>query len=116
MRRRLGLIERSGALLFGGYLLLFLLRHDPHPRPVPGLLALAPGYMHAAAQFNPLAWFNWHLGMSAAAFVSVGLLIVLVFLFVVYFRMLRGVRLKPQQDVKLTMILAGVVLLSLPLV
>ena len=92
--RRLGLIERYGVLLFGGYLLFFLLRHDPYPRAVPGLLAIVPGYLPAAARFNPLAVLNQSLGISASWFGSVGLLIVLVFLLIVYFRLLHGVRLQ----------------------
>ena len=117
MQRRFGLIERCGVLLFGGYLLFFLLRHDPQPRPVPGLLAIAPpGYLRAAAQFNPLARLNQRLGISAALFASVGLLIVLVFLFVVYFRMLHGLRHQSQPDARLVVILAGVLLFSLPLI
>ncbi len=117
MQRRIGLIERYGVLLFGGFLLFFLLRHSPHPRAVPGLLAIAPsGYLRAAAQFNPFALLNQRLGISASSFYSVGLLIVLVFLFVVYFRMLHIVRLQSQQHSRLAVILAGVLLFSLPLV
>ena len=117
MRRHLGLIERAGVLLFGGYLLLFLLRHDPHPRPVPGLLAIAPsGYLPAAARFNPFALLQQRLGIATALFVSVGLLLVLVSLFVVYFRLLHCLRRQPQPDARLAVILAGVLLFSLPLV
>jgi alpha-1,6-mannosyltransferase len=116
MQRRFDLIERCGVLLFGGYLILFLLRHDPQPRAVPGLLAIAPaGYLRAAAQFNPFALLNQRLGISASSFYGVGLLIVLAFLFVVYFRMLHGVRLQSQQGSRLVVILAGVLLFSLPL-
>src|SRR4051794_35091688 len=96
MQPRFGLIERCGGLLFGGYLLFFVLRHDPHPRPAPGLLAIAlPGYMRTVEQFNPLALLIRRLGIPAASFYSAGLLIVLLFLFVVYFHLLRGVRLQP---------------------
>jgi len=117
MQPRFGLIERCGGLLFGGYLLFFVLRHDPHPRPAPGLLAIAlPGYMRTVEQFNPLALLIRRLGIPAASFYSAGLLIVLIFLFVVYFHLLRGVRLQPQPDARLAMILAGVLLFSLPLV
>jgi hypothetical protein len=117
MRRRLGLIERSGVLLFGGYLILFLLCHYPRPRVVPGLLALAPpGYLRVAAQFNPFALLNQRLGIAAASFSSAGLLIVLVSLFVVYFRLLHGLRSQPQPDARLRVILAGVVLFGMPLI
>jgi alpha-1,6-mannosyltransferase len=95
MRLRFSLIERCAVLLFGGYLLFFLLRHDPYPRAVPGLLVIAlPDY----AQFNPVAQLNQRLGLSAAWFTSGGLLIVLVLLFIVYFRMLHGLRLQSQQN------------------
>ncbi|MDQ2995673.1 MAG: polyprenol phosphomannose-dependent alpha 1,6 mannosyltransferase MptB [Chloroflexota bacterium] len=116
MRRQLSQIERAGVLLFGGYLLLFLLCHDPRPRIVPGLLAIAPGYLPAAAQFNPLILLHQRLGIAAALFSSIGLLLVLVFLFVVYFRLLHCLRRQAHPDVRLTGILAGVVLFSLPLV
>jgi hypothetical protein len=117
MRLRLSLIECCGVLFFGGYLLFFLLRHDPHPRAVPGLLVIAlPGYLRTAAQFNPLVLLNQRLGISASSFYSIGLLIVLVFLFVVYFRMLQLVRRQSQQGSRLVVILAGVLLFSLPLV
>src|SRR5215213_2875595 len=116
MRRRLGLIERAGVLLFGGYLLLFLLCHHPRPRIVPGLLAIVPGYLSAATQFNPLALLQQRLGISAALFSNIELLFVLVFLFVVYFRLLYCLRRQTQLDARLAGILAGVVLFSLPLV
>src|SRR5829696_4337519 len=97
MRLRFSLIERCAVLLFGGYLLFFLLRHDPYPRAVPGLLVIAlPNY----AQFNPVALIHQRLGLSAAWFTSGGLLIVLGLLFLVYFRMLHGLRLQSQQDAK----------------
>ncbi len=116
MQRRFGLIERYGVLLFGGYLLLFLLRHNPQPRPVPGLLAIAPpGYLQIVAQFNPLALLDHHLGISTASFSSAGLLMVLVFLFAVYFHMLHAVRLQAPPDARLATILAGVLLFGLPL-
>ncbi|MEO7911336.1 MAG: hypothetical protein ABIV47_16955 [Roseiflexaceae bacterium] len=117
MRRRLGLIERASIVLFGGYVLLFMLRHDPHPRPVPGLLALAPpGYMRVAAQWNPFTLLQQRLGTSATSFYSVGLLFILVLLFVVYFRLLHNLRRQEQPNRGLVAILAGVVLLSLPLI
>jgi hypothetical protein len=117
MRRQLGPIERAGVLLFGGYLLLFLLCHDPHPRIVPGLLAIAPaGYLSVATQFNPLALLRQSLGISAALFSSVGLLFVLVFLFVVYFRLLHDMRRHIDRNARLASILAGVALFGLPLV
>jgi hypothetical protein len=134
MRRRFGPIERCGGLLFGGYLLFFLLRHDPYPRAVPGLLVVAlPSY----AQFNPLVMLSQRPGISAAWFTSGALLIVLGFLFIVYFRLLHTVQRDAQQDasasvenlprranvhqkahnfrIGLVGILAGVVLFSLPL-
>ncbi len=117
MRLRLSLIERAGVLLFGIYLLLFLLRHDPNPRPVPGLLAIAPpGYLQTAAQFTPFALLQQRLGVAAASFANIGLLLVLVLLLVVYFRLLHGARLQPQPGIRLAFILAGVVLFSLPLI
>src|SRR5215213_9949283 len=116
MPRRLSLIERAGVLLFGGYLLLFLLCHHPRPRIVPGLLAIVPGYLSAATQFNPLALLQQRLGISAALFSNIELLFVLVFLFVVYFRLLYCLRRQAQPDARLAGILAGVVLFSLPLV
>jgi hypothetical protein len=116
MRLRLGLIECCGILLFGGYLIFFLLRHDPHPRPVPGLLAIAaPGYLQAAAQWNPLWLLQQSLGVAAAPFASAGLLLVLVFLFAGYFWVLRGVRFGMQPDARLGTIIGGVLLFSLPL-
>src|SRR5688500_3684962 len=94
MRRRFGPIERCGGLLFGGYLLFFLLRHDPYPRAVPGLLVVAlPSY----AQFNPLVMLSQRPGISAAWFTSGVLLIVLGFLFIVYFRLLHTVQRDAQQ-------------------
>ena len=116
MQRRFGLFERCAVLLFGGYLLFFLLRHDPYPRAVPGLLVIAlPGYIRAAAQFNPLSLLVRRLALSTVSFSDGGLLIVLVFLFVVYFRLLHGVRRQSQPDSKLGTILTGVLLFSLPL-
>ena len=54
MQLRFSLIERCAVLLFGGYLLFFLLRHDPYPRAVPGLLAIAlPGYMRSRRTIQP---------------------------------------------------------------
>jgi len=117
VRRHFGRFGRAGGLLFGGYLLLFLLRHDRPARPVPGLLAIAPpDYLRIAAQLNPFALLPQRLGIAATSLYSLGLLLVLVFLFVVYFRLLRRVRLQPQPDAPLTTILAGVVLFSLPLI
>src|SRR5215211_4473471 len=99
MQRRFSLIGRWGVLLFGGYLLLFLLRHDPSPRSVPGLLAIIPGYLPAAARFNPLAVLSQRLGLSAPWLTSGGLLIALVFLLVIYFRLLQQVQLQaPVED------------------
>ena len=77
MQRRFGLFERCAMLLFGGYVLFFLLRHDPYPRAVPGLLVIAlPGYIRAAAQFNPLSLIDQRLALSTASFSDGGLLAV----------------------------------------
>src|SRR5215212_8090201 len=104
MRLRFSLIERCAVLLFGGYLLFFLLRHDPYPRAVPGLLVIAlPSY----AQLNPMAQLNQWLGLPATWFISGGLLIVLGLLFSVYFRMLHGLRLQSQHQSSLLAILVG---------
>jgi hypothetical protein len=115
MRRRFGLIERCAVLMLGGYLLFFLLRHDPYPRPAPGLLVIAlPDYVRAVAHYSPVAIVSQRLGISAAVLGSGGLLVVLVFLFVVYFRMLHVLRLQQQRS-SLAMILTSVVIFSMPL-
>jgi hypothetical protein len=114
--RRLGLIERYGALLFGGFLLFFALRHDPNPRAVPGLLAIAaPGYLQAAAKLNPLAQAGQRLGAPASSLAGVGLLLAFALLLAIYFHALRSVRLQPPRDARLGPILAGVLLFSIPL-
>lgn len=117
MRRRSSFIERAAVLLFGGYLIFFLLRHDPEPRAVPGILAIAPpGYLLLAAQLNPLQQVNLGLGIPAARLYSIELSVVLVFLFVVYFLALRSARRQPHQGGGLGVILVGTVLFSLPLI
>jgi hypothetical protein len=115
--RRFGVLETCGVLLFAGYLVFFLLRHDPNPRAVPGILAIAPqGYLQAAALLDPLRQLSLRLGIPAPAFYTAGLLLVLAYLFVVYLRVLRFARAVPRQDGRLRVILAGVLLFSLPLI
>src|SRR5262245_60897694 len=117
MRRRSSFIERAAVLLFGGYLVFFLLRHDPEPRAVPGILAIAPpGYLLLAAQLNPLQQLNLRLGLPAAPLYSIELSVVLVFVFVVYFLALHSARRQPHQSGGLSVILAGTMLFSLPLI
>jgi len=116
MRLRFGLIERSGLYLLVGYLLYFLLRHDPQPRAVPGILAITPGYLAAATQFNPFFQLNIRLGLPAPLLYGVGLLFVLAFLFLVYVRMLHLARRRAGQPGQIGMVLAGVLLFSLPLI
>src|SRR5690349_3344138 len=95
MRLYVSAIGRYAVVLFGGYLLLFLLRHDPFPRAVPGVLAVAaPGYMRAAAQSSPAGALGRLLGIPAEPLVSAGLLAALVVVFVAYLRLLRIVRLE----------------------
>jgi hypothetical protein len=115
MRSRFGLIERSGLALFVGYLLFFLLRHEPQPRAVPGILAIAPGYESAAARLNPFSLIALRLGLPTPALYGAGLLLVLALLFLVYFRMLHSLRAAGQPG-QVGIILVGVLLFSLPLI
>jgi hypothetical protein len=115
--RRFGVLETCGVWLLGGYLVFFLLRHDPNPRAVPGILAIAPqGYVQAVVSLNPLRQLNPRLGIPAPAFSTAGLLLVLVFLFAIYLRALRFARAEPRQPGRLRIILAGALLFGLPLI
>ncbi|HEU5102007.1 MAG TPA: hypothetical protein VFU22_23455 [Roseiflexaceae bacterium] len=115
MRSRSGLIERSGLGLCVGYLLFFLLRHEPQPRAVPGILAITPGYLAAAEPFNPFYIANLRLGLSTPLLMGLGLLLVLTLLFLVYFRTLHSVQGQAVQPGQLGLIVAGVLLASVPL-
>jgi hypothetical protein len=108
---------RYGLCLLVGYVAVFLLRHAPEPRDVPGILALAPpGYLAAAEQFNPLHQLNLRLGMSLPALYRVELVVVLALLLAVYVLALRAARLDPHPRRALAAVLAGIVAFSLPLV
>lgn len=116
MRSRFGLLRRAGIGLFIGYLLFFALRHAPEPRAVPGILAITPGYLAAAAQINPFALINMRLGLPAPLLYGAGLLLALALLFLVYFRALHTARRQDPQPGQLGLIVAGVLLFSLPLI
>ena len=93
MHPRSAPLLRYGLCLLVGYVAVFLLRHAPEPRDVPGILALAPpGYLAAAEQFNPLHQFNLRLGMSLPALYRVELVVVLALLLAVYVLALRAAR------------------------
>jgi hypothetical protein len=114
MRLRFGLLQRSALGLFIGYLLFFALRHAPQPRAVPGILAIAPGYLAAAAQFDLFSLLR--LRLSLPALYAAGLLLVLAPLFLIYFRTLQAARRQGEQLGQLGTIVAGVLLFSLPLI
>jgi hypothetical protein len=117
MHPRPTLLLRYGLFLLVGYVAVFLLRHAPEPRNVPGIPALAPpGYLAVAEQFNPLHQLNLRLGMSLPALYRVELVAVMVFLLAAYVLALRAARLDPHPRRALAAVLAGVVAFSLPLV
>jgi hypothetical protein len=108
---------RYSLFLFVGYVALFLLRHAPEPREVPGILALAPpGYLAAAEHFNPLHQLNLWLGIALPVSYRVELLAIFALLFAVYVAALRSARRGKASHQALTIVLAGVVVFSLPLI
>jgi hypothetical protein len=116
MQLRGGTLNRYGIALLGGYVAFFLLRHQPIPKDVPGLLAIWPSdYLRMARQWSPIEQLNTRLGMPLAAIYSLELVIVLAFLALVYFLAVRTVRSEQHISYSIRGILAWVALFSLPL-
>jgi hypothetical protein len=116
MNMRASTLTRYGLALFGGYVVLFLVRHIPIPKEVPGLLVFWPnGYRQLADQWNPVQSINMRLNLPLTVICSIELLIVLAFLFFVYFQSLRAVRNRQSSNDGIRAILLWTALFILPL-
>ena len=90
MSQRTTTSTRYGLALFAGFVALFLVRHEPVPKEVPGILVAWPGgYLQIAERWNPVHLLNLRLNLPLELLCPLEILLVFGLLFVVHAQVLR---------------------------
>lgn len=116
MLQRNSSLTRYGLALFGGFVVLFLVRHEPVPKDVPGLLAVWPsGYQQLAERWNLIHQLNMWLNLPLELLCPLEILLIFGLLFLIHAQLLRDRQSHPQRRDTIGPILLWTALLCIPL-
>lgn len=109
-------LTRPGLALLGGFIGLFLVRHEPAPKEVPGLLAAWPSdYLQLAARWNPVQLLNLRLNAPLELICTLEIVLAFGLLFLVHMHVVRDRQRRQASRDSLAAILLWTALFCVPL-